>query len=292
LREIKKMNILKRFLNEFLFYKSIRKRNFDLTIDLTSGDRGALVSFLSGAKYRLAYAPRKGLLGKKFLYTHLGQKRANHTLIQNIELLKQFGIENKGEIYTNISIPEDTELFVKKLFEKYNISNKDIVVHIHPTSRWLFKCWKDEYMAEVIKWLAKREIFLIITSSPDKKEREKVEKILSFIPESFNSKIINLCGKINIKQLAAISKASDLFFGIDTAPMHIAAFVGTPVIALFGAGELNWKPWGDGHIVISKNLGNRDRMIREEFIKKNLNSITPDEVIKNFEEILRKLNKW
>lgn len=291
-RTIKKMNPLKRFLNEFLFYKSIRQKKFDMTINLTDGDRGALVSFISGAKYRIAYKPKKGLIGKKLLYTHLGEKKRNHALLQNIELLKQFGIENQGEIYTNIFISEDAELFVKELFEKNKISNKDTVVHIHPTSRWLFKCWKDEYMAEVIRWLVDKQIFVIITSSPDKKEIDKIDKILSFIPEKIYSKIINLCGKINIKQLAAISKASHIFFGIDTAPMHIAAFVGTPVIALFGAGEFNWRPWGEGHVVISKNLANREKMSREEFIKENLYSITPDEVIKTFEETLRRLNKW
>lgn len=53
-----------------------------------------------------------------------------------------------------------------------------------------------------------------------------------------------MCGKTTIKQLAAISETSHLFFGVDSAPMHIAAAVGTPVIALFGpSGAFHWGPW-------------------------------------------------
>ena len=58
------------------------------------------------------------------------------------------------------------------------------------------------------------------------------------------SSFIDLCGKTNIKQLAAISEVSDLFFGVDSAPMHIAAAIGTPVVALFGpSGAFHWGPW-------------------------------------------------
>ena len=53
------------------------------------------------------------------------------------------------------------------------------VVHVHPTSRWLFKCWRDEYMAAVINWLTDRGITVIVTSAPDKREMEKAKKILS-----------------------------------------------------------------------------------------------------------------
>jgi heptosyltransferase-3 len=64
-----------------------------------------------------------------------------------------------------------------------------------------------------------------------------------------------LAGKISLKELAALSARSLFFLGVDTAPMHIAAAVGAPVIALFGpSGEFNWGPWGDGHTVIKKDL--------------------------------------
>ena len=92
---------------------------------------------------------------------------------------------------------------------------------------------------------------------------EKAKRILSLVGDSpdstgaspvnlgqspHGSRLIDLCGKTNIKQLAAISEVSDLFFGVDSAPMHIAAAVGTPVVALFGpSGAFHWGPWDNNY---------------------------------------------
>jgi len=87
---------------------------------------------------------------------------------------------------------------------------------------------------------------VIITSSSEEREMEQAKKILSLIPEPLrnSSKLIDLCGRTTIKQLAAISELSDVFLGVDSAPMHIAAAVGIPVIALFGPSiTCRWRPW-------------------------------------------------
>ena len=57
---------------------------------------------------------------------------------------------------------------------------------------------------------------------------------------------INLSGKLNLRHLACISSQARLFFGVDTAPMHIAAAVDTPVLAMFGATFPQvWGPWNN-----------------------------------------------
>jgi len=81
---------------------------------------------------------------------------------------------------------------------------------------------------------------------------EKAVNILSLVKD--NSKLIDLCGKTTIKQLAAVAARCDLFIGVDSAPMHIAAALNTPVIALFGpSGEEQWRPWGEGHATLIKS---------------------------------------
>ena len=55
----------------------------------------------------------------------------------------------------------------------------------------------------------------------------------------------SLSGQLSLKELAALTQASKLFIGVDSAPMHIAAAVGTPTVALFGpSGDKQWGPWG------------------------------------------------
>jgi heptosyltransferase-3 len=141
-------------------------------------------------------------------------------------------------------------------------------------------------MAEVIRWLIDKGAKVIITSSSERHEIEKVKGILSLV--SSHQSLIDLAGKTTIKQLAAIASASSLFIGVDSAPMHIAAAVGTPVIAIFGAGEQSWKPWGKDHIVIFKEAVRRNGVDRKERIKRNLLQITPEDVIEKIKGFLFK----
>ena len=144
-------------------------------------------------------------------------------------------------------------------------------------------------MAEVIRWLIDNDIIVIVTSSPDRREMEKAKRILSSLPSRIThhaSHLIDLCGKTTIKQLAAISGASYLFLGVDSAPMHIAAAVGTPVIAIMGAGKDSWSPWGKSHIVLFKDKVSRNGISRKERIKRNLLQIRPEDIIEEVKRLL------
>ena len=270
-RNIKNLSLMKRYTREISFLKSIRKKSFDMTIDLTGGDRAAIVSLTTGAEYRLGWKPKTGFVGKKHVYTHFcepGGKK--HMVLQNLDIINQFGIKTEN-LSVDFYIPEAARTFIKRIFEDNNIPvNPPLskvgqrgvkVMHVHPTSRWLFKCWRDEYMAEVITWLLEQDIKVLVTSSPDKKELDKARRILSLVSEFTRSRIptlvrggiIDLCGKTSIKQLGAISEASHLFLGVDSAPMHIAAAVGTPVIALFGpSGAFHWGPWDNSESIMQE----------------------------------------
>jgi heptosyltransferase-3 len=261
-RDIKKMNPLQRYIKELSFLKMIRGRRFDMTIELTGSDRGAVLSFVSGARYRIGWKSKKGFTGKKYLYTHLSKPdKRSHIILANLDVIKQFGLSTEN-LSVDFNVPEKDREWVRKILEENNSSSSrrsehgtqgsgDIIVHVHPTSRWLFKCWKDEYMAEIIRWFLDKGITVIVTSSPDKQELDKAKRILSLVlsrSSVHNSGLIDLCGKTTIKQLGAVSRAADLFFGVDTAPMHIAAAVGTPVVAIFGPSfAFKWGPWDNGN---------------------------------------------
>ncbi|MDP3296452.1 MAG: glycosyltransferase family 9 protein [Thermodesulfovibrionia bacterium] len=216
-RAVKNLPIIKRYIEEAMFLKKIRAKGFDITVDLTRGDRSAVLSFLSGARYRLAADfGRKGFIGKKYLYTHLANiDRQKHMVLQNLDVVKHFGISTEN-LNVDFFIPDEARMFVKKVFIEHNINKilpyhpiiplypplkkgdkggflkwgegglnvafseqRDTVVHVHPTSRWLFKCWKDEYMAEIIGWLIDKGVKVVVTSAPDEKEMDKAKKILS-----------------------------------------------------------------------------------------------------------------
>ncbi|WP_420264798.1 putative lipopolysaccharide heptosyltransferase III [Candidatus Magnetominusculus dajiuhuensis] len=244
-RKLKDMPVIKKYAGELNNLRAIRQRAFDMAIDMTGGDRGAIISYVSGARVRLAKDSGKASRwGKNYLYT--GRAVLNgmtHVVMQNLELLQKFSIEPAG-YKVEMHVPEDVTDSVDRLLKGRGISNPDTYVHVHPTSRWFFKCWRDDYMAEVIDWLLKRGIKVVLTAAPGKREIEKARGILSLVKETNKGGLITLLGETSIKALGAVSKGAAMFFGVDSAPMHIAASMDTPVVAIFGpSGAFNWGPW-------------------------------------------------
>jgi heptosyltransferase-3 len=84
-------------------------------------------------------------------------------------------------------------------------------------------------------------------------EVEAANRILARVEGSqAGGPIINLIGQTSLGELAAVLERATLFLGVDSAPMHMAAALGIPVVALFGpSGEMSWGPWGEGHVVVT-----------------------------------------
>lgn len=250
----KKLPLKQRIKKEWEFVRQVRQRRFDLAINFTEGDRGAFLCLASGARLKVGVLRKdNSLWWKKFIFHHLIELKnvRSHVIEQLLEIPRNLGIETQDkslEIFYDI----EDETKINQLLESAGIKKHEILVHIHPTSHWLFKCWRDEGMAEVIDALQERNgLRVILTGGPDQRELEKVSNIVNLC----RSAPINLSGQLTLKQMAALSHRCRLFIGVDTAPMHIAAAVGTPVVALFGpSGENNWGPWGEGHTVIKKDM--------------------------------------
>jgi heptosyltransferase-3 len=127
------------------------------------------------------------------------------------------------------------------------LKGKDFI-HLHPTSRWLFKCWPAERMAALITSLQAQGHRIVITAAPATEELMMAKNILAGLPQP----VVDLSGQLSLKQLAALTARAKLFIGVDSAPMHIAAAMGTPTVALFGpSGEIEWGPWQVPHRILT-----------------------------------------
>lgn len=149
-----------------------------------------------------------------------------------------------------IAYGEEDARAVDELLAEAGVDPQAPLVHIHPACSWLFNCWTVEGMASLIDHLqAQRGCRVAVTCGPAARERDRCEAIL----ERTRTKPVDLVGRTTLKELAALSGKATLFVSGDTAPMHVAAAVGTPVVAIFGpAGPFNTGPWGEGHRVITK----------------------------------------
>jgi ADP-heptose:LPS heptosyltransferase len=99
---------------------------------------------------------------------------------------------------------------------------------------------------------------------------------------------INLGGKTSLPALAEIYKNACAVITTDAGPMHLAAAVGTPVIALFGPTDpARTGPYGTGHTVVRTNLSCSPCLLKKCSTKECMEKITPGQVYAVLENQIR-----
>jgi heptosyltransferase-3 len=232
--------------------KRLREKKFDLSIDFTIGDRGAFLSFLAGAPQRLGFGPKKSKQWWwRLAYTRtVPQPKPNrHVVESHLDAVRLLGL-SPGKPGLKFFWSEADQERVKALLREKGWGDQQPYVVVHPTSRWMFKTWKVEGYARVIDALQEDlGTPVVLTGGPEEKEKAAIQEILS----RCRTRPLDLSDRLSLKALGALLAGARGFLGVDSAPMHMAAAVGTPAVALFGpSGDIMWGPWGRGHRVIRK----------------------------------------
>jgi len=243
----KKLGFFGKMLKELALLKEVRKEKYDLVINLTEGDRGAIAAFVSGAKICVGIDPEgKGFRGKRKIYSHLVKncKTPRHTVEKNLDALRRIGIfPTPEERDLFFSFPAESIKRVHQLLEENGLSPQDSRGYflLHPVSRWKFKCWPTSLVAKLIQDLHQRGEKIVISASPDASELQMVDEILTLVPEV---PVLNLAGKTSLKELGALIEMSRCLVCVDSVPLHMSSALKTPTVVLFGpTSEINWGPW-------------------------------------------------
>jgi len=253
--QIRTANPLNRLRMELAFAWEIRRRKYDIVINTTNGDRGISLAAFSGAETVVSFPSKKNNILNRFITHPLQYRPMEHTVESNLQALEVLG---KKPLDTRVEIrwPEASEKKVLDLLNSKGVEPGHFV-HIHPVSRWLFKCIDDEIMAQIIDYCESAlDLRVLLTAAPIEKEQEKLQKILHYC----RTEPIDLSGKLTLKETAALNRQALFFIGVDTAIMHISAANDVPVLAFFGpSGAFNWGPW-DNELTVNgyrKRNGNQ-----------------------------------
>ncbi len=250
--EKKKGPVKEKILYYLDFIKKLRSFKFDIVIDLREGDRGAFLALLSGAKIRAGFFSEDNKL-RNFAFNRLVKWRytpdqyvGDYYLFLPVKFL---GL-NAENIRPKLFVSPEKKKSARQLFTKYGIGKSRPVMAIQPFSLWAYKEWGDEKYMDLIKELHGRfDIDVIITGAPSEKERG------ARIVRNAGKNTFNLAGKTSLGVLPAVLKSCFLFMGGDSAGIHIASAVGTPVVSIFGpSAACSWAPRGDDHVAITKNF--------------------------------------
>ena len=252
-RDWRRLGPLERLALESKLFSALRSRKYDLVVHLSEHPRGAWLSRFLGPRWSVAPAmPDRGRFWARS-FTHLYPMPKNgrrHQVELNLDALRRLGIQpGMEERRTHIVPGPEAEMSVEKLLTGQDLSVRGFV-HVHPASRWKFKCWPARQTAELIDWLAARGEKVVLTAAPDTEEISLVNEIVGLA----RSPVLNLAGNLSVKELVALIARAKLSVCVDSMPMHVASAVGTPVIALFGpSGDIEWGPWMTESVVVTSN---------------------------------------
>ena len=247
-RSWKRQGLLMQVRREHALLTELRARGYQLLVHLTDHWRGAWLA--QALRPRWSVAPARDSRAWGWSFTHLYKLPRNterHVVETNLDALRRLGIYPEEAEKSLVMAPGDaaTER-VDALLATAGLGPRGFI-HVHPTSRWLFKAWTDQANAALLRRLVQDGHRVVVTSAPDARERSIVARILA----EAQVPVTDLSGQLTLRELAALTGRARLFFGVDSAPMHIASAMGTPVVALFGpSGEHAWGPWRVPHRIV------------------------------------------
>ncbi len=261
------------------FWKSvseIRRSGFDLAVVLhPTSFRNALIPFLAGIPERIG----SNVSGRGILLTRTcADRRGLHEVHRYLRVLELIDIHESS---TELEFwHTDTDRHAaRQILAAHGLSPKEHLIGVNLGTTWRTKRWSLENFAEVITQVQQRfgARILLTGSTPEIPLGEALAQIAKV-------DAINLIGKTTLMELGALIESCDLYLTCDSGPMHIAAAVGTPMIALFGpTSPMRHGPYGENHEAIEKPVACRPcykrKCMRKDLPHLCMTEIGPNEVV-------------
>ena len=260
-----------------------RNRPYDLVLDLHASFRSGLLALTNPGGTRLGFSDAKEF--NTFFQNHLvvGSPEKPHAVDKNLAFAQYLEISAVPWDF-RVMIGNTEREKVQVFFKEAGIGPKDQVVYANPAARWKTKLWTVPAWAQLADLFADTgEARMIFGGGPG-----DILYVKSIAQRAHRGTIV-AAGRLSLAESAALIEAADVYVGVDSGPMHIAAFVGTPVVAMFGPTDpAKVGPYGNGHRVIRNEslqcLGCRKRSCEDQ---RCLAEITARQVFDVTMEMLR-----
>ena len=237
---------------KFNLIKNLRNRHFDIVLVLNPSKEFNVCTFLAGIPVRVGYDRKLGFLLNVKIKDEKSQGK-RHEVDYNLDLLRAIGIETD---INDAKFPLDIEAEDLPQTKKISlgITNEPLIA-IHPWSSNKDKEWPLVKFRELILKIHS-ELGIKSAVIGGKEEEERSETLCR------NTNCINLTGKLNLVELGAFFKGCKLLVTNDSGPMHLAAVLQTPVVAIFRSmpPSINARRWGP--------VGNIYKIIEADMIDK------------------------
>ncbi len=265
------------------FIREIKKFFFDLIIEARGDIRELLfLVWPLNARFKVSY----DVGGGGYILTHrVPYKGLGHKVEYHLDIARYLGCRIDG-IEWGIYLSENEDKRAFELLLKEGVDFNKPIIAVHPGGRKKLKCWSAEGFARVADILIERYgVSLIITGADEEKS------ITREVRDNMENKCIDLTGKTSLREMAGALKRCSLFICNDSSPMHIAAALNVPTIAIFGPSKsIETAPYGAHHIVVEKDFPCRYRCDEDicQFVNYHqcMKDITANDLISAIEKMV------
>ena len=278
-----------------LFLKELRSRRYDIVIDFHGLLKSSLIVWGAAAARKIGYDSLQELSGF-FVNERVPEDLDKHAVDRYLDLVRYLeknqgrtpGALNSpgGTVFSNsadqakflIPIGEDEEQRIAGLRAAKGLTGR--FVAINPVALWKTKLWDDEKFARLGERIVAELMLPVVFTGSDKQEIHRIQSLMS-LPS------VNLAGETSLKELACLYRHAALLITTDSGPMHIAAAMGTPVVALFGPTDARRTgPYGKGHRIVSTDISCRPCFKKKCSLGECMHGITVASVFRAAAELL------
>jgi heptosyltransferase-3 len=239
--KMRQSHLLKEAVLFLRFIHQVRTTQADALIDFQGGNASSLVTLFSGASHRISNSAAR----KPYVYNaKIDLPVGEHKVQSYAEIAIAIGA-HIDDTYFRLHPSELRRNSVESTLRLHGITVEKPIVSIHAGAGNIHKQWTTDGFAEVADWLTARGYQVIFVGAD--RDLDKIHAVMSVV----NLKAYNLGDKLSLGELMALLEMSSLFLGNDSGPMHLAAAIGTPVVALFGpVDEKRWRPLSVNSVVL------------------------------------------
>ncbi|MCO6435561.1 MAG: glycosyltransferase family 9 protein [Phycisphaerae bacterium] len=214
---------------EFLhFLRGLRRRRYDLIVDLQGLFRSGFIAWASGAPTRIGFAEAREAAW--VFYTHrIPHAPENaHAVDRNLSVCPILGL-SRSEVRFDLGLPREVLQKAEQLLERKGIGASRSFLAVAPGARWQTKRWRAERFAEVLNQLEPDlDVPPVLLGAPDEVQRCKE------VARACRRPPINLAGKTSVLEMAAVLHRCRALLCQDSASAHLAVAFSRPVVCLIG----------------------------------------------------------
>jgi heptosyltransferase-2 len=243
----------------FRLAAELRKQRFDMAIILPNSFDSAVVPFLAGIPARLG----KSSDGRGLLLTGRYHPRTtvhcDHEVSYYLDLVRSFGITGPVTApHLTITAQEDREAAAR--LAEHGIQADEFLIGINPGAAYgSAKRWYPDRFAETARQLAATwSARVVLFGGPGETD------LAADIEHLLDGSCLNLAGTTSLRQLMALIKRCNFFVSNDSGPMHIAAALNVPLVAIFGSTDhTGTAPYTDKAVIVRKDVACAPCKLRE-----------------------------